>query len=54
MIQLIFMTGIRTSVENGNISYYDLTTVLPFDDEIQLITVTGEEILEALEHSVAR
>lgn len=53
-IALLQGGGIRTSLEIGNITVYDLTTLLPFDSNTVLIDVTGAELKEALEHSVYR
>lgn len=46
--------GIRTSTPPGNITVFDLTTILPFESTVMVISVTGNELLLALEHSVAR
>lgn len=46
--------GIRASGSIGNISLYDLTTILPYNNTLKLVNMTGEGLLEALEHSVAR
>lgn len=46
--------GIRTSGPTGNFSMSDLITILPFDDELVTIQLTGSELITALEHSVRR
>lgn len=53
-IALVQSGGVRTSVDIGNITAYDLTTLLPFDSNTVTITVTGAELWDALEHSVYR
>lgn len=53
---LAFMQGggIRASGAIGNLTHYDLTTILPFNNTLILVNVTGETIVEALERSVER
>lgn len=46
--------GIRSSQEAGNVTIFDLTTILPFESSLHVISVTGSEILLALERSVER
>lgn len=46
--------GVRTSLSVGNITAYDLTTLLPFENQLVVLEVNGTEILDALEHSVKR
>jgi 2',3'-cyclic-nucleotide 2'-phosphodiesterase (5'-nucleotidase family) len=41
--------GIRTSIKVGDISMNDMKTVFPFGNEVAVLTVTGAELLEALE-----
>ena len=41
--------GIRTSIPAGDITMLDMKTVFPFGNEVTTLTVTGEELLEALE-----
>ncbi len=41
--------GIRTSIKVGDITMNDMKTVFPFGNEVTTITVTGAELLEALE-----
>lgn len=53
-IALIQGGGIRTSLDKGNITMYDLATLLPFDSILVTIDVSGAELKEALEHSVSR
>jgi 2',3'-cyclic-nucleotide 2'-phosphodiesterase (5'-nucleotidase family) len=45
--------GIRTSIKKGEIRVRDVYSVLPFDNYIVAITLTGREIREALEHGVS-
>ena len=44
--------GIRASVEAGKITLGDIYTVLPFDNTLVKIEVSGRDLLGALEHSV--
>lgn len=46
--------GIRAGIDQGDISYGDVLTVLPFGNTLAKITLTGTEIKEALEHSVSK
>ncbi|NLO85574.1 MAG: bifunctional metallophosphatase/5'-nucleotidase [Clostridiales bacterium] len=41
--------GIRTSIEVGDVTMLTMKTVFPFGNEVTTITVTGAELLEALE-----
>ncbi len=41
--------GIRASIKAGDITMKDMKTVFPFGNEVSTLTVTGEELLEALE-----
>ncbi|CAN7298586.1 bifunctional metallophosphatase/5'-nucleotidase [Rossellomorea sp. LjRoot5] len=45
--------GIRNSIGTGNITLGDVLEVLPFGNTLVTLNLTGEEILLALEHSVA-
>lgn len=44
--------GIRASIEEGPITYGEVLTVLPFGNALAIMEVTGQELTEALEHSV--
>ena len=44
--------GIRAEIKKGNITVRDIFNVLPFDNNIYLLKMTGAEITEALEVSV--
>lgn len=44
--------GIRASINRGEITVEDIYTVLPFDNTLVVLELTGFQILEALEHSV--
>ncbi|BCB05046.1 bifunctional metallophosphatase/5'-nucleotidase [Bacillus sp. KH172YL63] len=46
--------GIRTSLAKGDITIGDVLEVLPFGTALVRLDLTGEEILRALEHSVAK
>jgi 2',3'-cyclic-nucleotide 2'-phosphodiesterase (5'-nucleotidase family) len=45
--------GIRTSIKKGEIRVRDVYSVLPFDNYIVAIKLSGREIKEALEHGVS-
>ncbi|MDV2682871.1 5'-nucleotidase C-terminal domain-containing protein [Alkalihalophilus lindianensis] len=44
--------GIRASIQPGEVTRNDVFTTLPFDNTLVSTTLTGDEILAALEHSV--
>lgn len=50
--------GIRSSINqksnSGNISREDAATVMPFESKMEVVEITGKELIEALEHSVHR
>ena len=41
--------GIRASIPTGDITMKDMKTVFPYGNEVSVLTVTGAELLEALE-----
>ncbi|MCI6378743.1 MAG: bifunctional metallophosphatase/5'-nucleotidase [Clostridiales bacterium] len=41
--------GIRESIQIGDVTMLDMKTVFPFGNEVAVLTVTGAELLEALE-----
>lgn len=41
--------GIRTSIDKGEITYGEIISVFPFENQICVIEVTGQQILDALE-----
>lgn len=43
--------GIRASMNSGDVSVGDIYTVLPFDNTLVVLELTGRQILDALEHS---
>lgn len=45
--------GIRTGVKKGPVQVKDIYSVLPFDNYIVAIKLTGEQIRQALEHGVS-
>lgn len=45
--------GIRGSARAGNITKFDLKTILPFNNSMYVLNVTGHLLKMALEHSVA-
>lgn len=46
--------GIRNSINRGDITLGEVLEVLPFGNALVTMELTGEEILQALEHSVAK
>ena len=46
--------GIRASIAQGEVTVGDIFTVLPFDNTLVLIEVTGEQIMQALEVGVGK
>lgn len=45
--------GIRSSIQTGEITVGDIITVLPFGNYVITKKVTGQDILEALEHGIS-
>lgn len=45
--------SIRAPLEAGDVTRGDLTTILPFDNTLVALRVSGQQIKEALEHSLA-
>ena len=41
--------GIRASIKAGDITMKDMKTIFPFGNQVSVLTVTGAELLEALE-----
>ena len=46
--------GIRASIDQGEITIGEIITVLPFGNTLATMELTGEQILEALEHGVSQ
>lgn len=46
--------GIRASATIGNITKFDLTTMLPFDNTLLKLNLTGKTLMDVLERSVER
>ena len=46
--------GIRASIDVGDITMGEIRTVLPFDNTLVAIELTGQELYEALENSVSQ
>lgn len=44
--------GVRTSLPQGMMTYGNLLDILPFGNDVMLISATGQQILDALENSV--
>lgn len=53
-VALVQGGGIRSTLSTGNITMYDLVTLLPFANKLVVLELNGTEILQALEHSVYR
>jgi 5'-nucleotidase / UDP-sugar diphosphatase len=53
-VALINGGSIRTSIPQGKITVKDIYAVLPFDNYLVGISLTGAQVKAALEHSVAR
>lgn len=51
-IAIIQGGGVRASTQAGNITKFDLKTVLPFNNTLVLINITGAVLLQAFEHAV--
>lgn len=45
--------GIRAGLRKGSITFGQLYEVLPFDNQLMALDLTGAQVLEILEHSVA-
>ena len=45
--------GIRAGLPKGPITYGQLYAVLPFDNQLMALDLSGEQVLRILEHSVA-
>jgi len=52
-VTLINGGGVRTSIKKGEVRVKDVYSVLPFDNYIVAIKLTGKQIKEALEHGVS-
>lgn len=46
--------GIRASIEAGTVTMGDIMTVLPFNNDLVTITLTGAEIKDAMENGVSK
>ncbi|WP_269719690.1 MULTISPECIES: bifunctional metallophosphatase/5'-nucleotidase [Bacillus] len=46
--------GVRTTLNAGDITTADILKVLPFGNTLGIMELTGNEILETLEHAVAK
>ncbi|KAB2332649.1 5'-nucleotidase C-terminal domain-containing protein [Bacillus mesophilum] len=46
--------GIRASIDQGDITLGEILTVMPFGNSLGIMQLTGEEIVEALEHSISQ
>ncbi len=46
--------GIRSSIDEGDITLGEILTVLPYGNTLATMKLTGAQIIEALEHSVSQ
>ena len=46
--------GIRSSIDEGDITLGEILTVLPYGNTLATMNLTGAQIIEALEHSVSQ
>jgi 2',3'-cyclic-nucleotide 2'-phosphodiesterase (5'-nucleotidase family) len=46
--------GIRASINEGDVTLGEVLTVMPFGNTLVTLELSGEEIIQALEHSVSR
>ena len=46
--------GIRAAIQVGNVTLEDLMTTFPFSNTFDAISIKGQYVREALEHSVAK
>ena len=46
--------GIRASIDAGEITLGEVLTTMPFGNQLVTLDLTGQEIVDALEHSVSR
>lgn len=53
-ISLVQGGGIRTSLEVGNITLFDLKSILPFNNTLMVMKITGAGLLQAFEHAVTQ
>lgn len=53
-MMIFYDLGIRANINIGNITHYDVMTVLPFDTRLLITKLTGKEILATLENTVRR
>lgn len=52
-IGLVQAAGIRDSVCAGNISAFELNAIIPYNNSLVVVNVTGASLLQAFEHSVS-
>lgn len=45
--------GIRTDINNGDVSFNDILSVMPFGNNIYRATITGQHLMDALEFAVS-
>lgn len=51
-IVLINGGGVRANIEKGEVTYGDVLSIAPFNNQLALIEATGQQILDALEFGV--
>ncbi len=44
--------GVRTGLNAGKITYGDIFKVIPFDNELMVVNLSGQQIITALEHGL--
>ena len=54
VLGIINSGGIRGSLEKGNITFADMFTVLPFQNDINIFEIKGRHLKETLELSASR
>ncbi|XP_046374001.2 snake venom 5'-nucleotidase-like [Haliotis rufescens] len=55
-VALAFMNGggIRTSIQKGDVTFGDITTVLPFRNTFDIVELLGKHVRESLEFAVSK
>lgn len=52
-VALVNGGGIRADLKKGDISFNDIITVMPFKNEVNTATMTGQQLLDVLEFAVS-
>ena len=53
-IALLNGGGVRASMSQGDVTVEDAYTVFPFSNTASVVAISGQKLLDALEHGVAR